>query len=71
MTFDVKVGDEFAIDRQITDDLVRAFAELSGDHNPIHLDEEFAKRTRFGRRIAHGHGDLRDHPRRAPVLPAV
>src|SRR5437773_11698453 len=54
MTFDVKVGDEFAIDRQITDDLVRAFAELSGDHNPIHLDEEFAKRTRFGRRIAHG-----------------
>ena len=48
------LGDSFSVSRQITDDLVRRFAELSGDHNPIHLDEEFAKATRFGRRIAHG-----------------
>jgi acyl dehydratase len=27
---------------------------VTGDHNPIHVDEEFAKTTRFGRRIAHG-----------------
>ena len=50
----ISVGDTFAKNRQITDELVRAFAEISGDYNPIHLDEEFASNTRFGRRIAHG-----------------
>ncbi len=51
---DLKIGDKFSTSKQITDAVVRAFAELSGDYNPIHLDEEFAKTTRFGRRIAHG-----------------
>jgi 3-hydroxybutyryl-CoA dehydratase len=51
---DLKIGDKFSSGKQITDAVVRAFAELSGDFNPIHLDEEFAKTTRFGRRIAHG-----------------
>ena len=51
---DLKIGDTFSTTREITDDLIRRFAELSGDYNPIHLDEEFAKKTRFGRRIAHG-----------------
>ena len=51
---DLKIGDTFSTTREITDELVRQFAELSGDHNPIHLDEQFAKQTRFGRRIAHG-----------------
>jgi len=39
---------------RITDKMVRQFAEVSGDYNPIHLDEDYAKTTRFGRRIAHG-----------------
>lgn len=39
---------------KITDKMVRQFAELSGDNNPIHLDDEYAKTTRFQRRIAHG-----------------
>jgi 3-hydroxybutyryl-CoA dehydratase len=51
---DLKIGDSFSTQRHVTDELVRKFAEVSGDYNPIHLDEEFAKTTRFGRRIAHG-----------------
>ena len=51
---EVKIGDRFSTERLVTDELIRQFAEISGDHNPIHLDEDFAKRTRFGRRIAHG-----------------
>jgi len=51
---DLNIGDEFSITREVTDELIREFAELSGDHNPIHLDDNFAKNTRFGQRIAHG-----------------
>ena len=50
----INIGDSFSKSRLVTDELIRAFAEVSGDFNPIHLDEEFAKTTRFGRRIAHG-----------------
>jgi 3-hydroxybutyryl-CoA dehydratase len=38
----------------ITDEMIRAFADLTGDHNPVHLDDAYAATTRFGRRIAHG-----------------
>jgi 3-hydroxybutyryl-CoA dehydratase len=51
---DLKIGDSFSTVREVSDELIRAFAEVSGDHNPIHLDDEFAARTRFGKRIAHG-----------------
>lgn len=51
---DLKIGDSFSTSREVTDELIRKFAEVSGDYNPIHLDEEFAKTTRFGKRIAHG-----------------
>jgi 3-hydroxybutyryl-CoA dehydratase len=51
---DIKIGDKFSTSRVVTDELVRQFAEVSGDYNPIHLDEDFAQQTRFGKRIAHG-----------------
>ena len=50
----LKPGDTASLSKTIGDEDIRAFAEASGDHNPLHLDEEFAKQTRFGRRIAHG-----------------
>lgn len=51
---DREVGFKAVVEIQVTDKMVRQFAEMSGDYNPIHLDDEYAKTTRFGRRIAHG-----------------
>jgi acyl dehydratase len=50
----LKVGDTASRAKVITDADIRAFAEVSGDYNPIHLDNDFASKTRFGQRIAHG-----------------
>lgn len=50
----LKVGDRAAVTRRFEDREVRAFAELVGDHNPLHLDDDYARTTPFGRRIAHG-----------------
>ncbi len=48
------VGLSHTYTQLIDDKLVRAFAEVSGDRNPIHLDDETAGKSRFGRRVAHG-----------------
>ncbi len=50
----LRVGDTASIARKIRDKDICAFAELTGDRNPVHLDGAFAQKTRFGRRIAHG-----------------
>jgi 3-hydroxybutyryl-CoA dehydratase len=49
-----KVGDTASLSKTITDDAIRSFAELVGDHNSLHLDDEYSRKTRFGRRVAHG-----------------
>src|SRR5690606_4136883 len=49
-----QVGQTASISETMTDEKVREFARLTGDTNPLHLDEKFAKQTRFGRRIVHG-----------------
>jgi len=52
---DFKVGDSWiSPGRTITEADVVAFAGLTGDYNPIHTDEEFARTTQFGGRILHG-----------------
>lgn len=48
------VGDSAEVTKIIDEADIQAFAEVTGDRNPIHLDDAFAKTTRFGRRIAHG-----------------
>lgn len=48
------VGDSAEITKTINDTDIQAFADITGDHNPVHVDDAFAARTRFGRRIAHG-----------------
>ena len=50
----VEVGFTDSVTVQVTDKMVQQFAELSGDRNPIHMDDAYAAKTRFGRRIAHG-----------------
>jgi 3-hydroxybutyryl-CoA dehydratase len=48
------VGDSAEITKTIEQADIHAFADVTGDHNPVHVDEAFAKTTRFGRTIAHG-----------------
>jgi 3-hydroxybutyryl-CoA dehydratase len=50
----IQVGEKAILTRTIIGEMVVAYADLIGDHNPVHLDETFAATTRFGRRIAHG-----------------
>lgn len=51
---DINIGDRAVFVREVTEGDVRAFAQLSGDTNPVHLDEAYAKTTPFGGRIVHG-----------------
>lgn len=51
---DLSVGESHTRDFHVDDAAINAFAAVSGDYNPIHMDEEFARTTPFKGRIAHG-----------------
>jgi 3-hydroxybutyryl-CoA dehydratase len=51
---DLAVGMEASYTKKISNEDVLAFAELSGDTNPVHLDDDYAAKTMFKQRIAHG-----------------
>jgi len=50
----LNIGEKASLTKQITESDVLRFAEVTGDRNPIHLDPEYASKTRFKERIAHG-----------------
>ena len=51
----LQVGDDLVpIKKLITMKQILMYADASGDYNPIHIDEEFAKNSQFGRNIGHG-----------------
>ena len=76
---ELEVGERFATGpRVISDADVTAFAELSGDHHPLHVDDAWAADGPFGRRIAHGMlvlsraaGEIPFDPRRVRALRRV
>lgn len=50
----IKVGDKASFSKTVSDKDIVSFAEVTGDSNPLHLDEAYASKTRFKGRIAHG-----------------
>ncbi|CUU69046.1 (R)-specific enoyl-CoA hydratase [Campylobacter hyointestinalis] len=51
---DIKIGMKATYSQTITDTDIKAFAGISGDRNPVHLDEIYAQNSRYKKRIAHG-----------------
>ena len=52
---DAKVGDVCVSPSvTVTEQMINTYADLTGDHTPVHVDEEYAKTTEFGTRVAHG-----------------
>ncbi len=52
---EIQVGEELPpVSRLVTQETINQYADVTGDHNPIHVDPEFAKKTMFGGPIAHG-----------------
>ena len=48
------IGEEATLTKLVSDDDIKTFARVSGDDNPVHMDDDYAKGTMFEGRIAHG-----------------
>lgn len=51
---EITIGSTYSFEVTISDELEEDFARISGDHNPLHMDEYYASKTKFGKRVCHG-----------------
>tara|TARA_E500000331_G_C16688224_1_gene468496 strand:+ start:76 stop:528 length:453 start_codon:yes stop_codon:yes gene_type:complete len=51
---DLKIDQQATFEKKITEEDINQFSKITGDNNPVHTDEQFAKQTMFKKRIAHG-----------------
>jgi len=51
---EIEVGQKRKFSVKITESLINEFAKISGDYNPLHVDEQYAKSTKFEKRVCHG-----------------
>lgn len=51
---DIRIGMKVSYTQTITESDIETFASISGDTNPIHIDEKYARQSRFKKRLAHG-----------------
>ena len=51
---DINVGDSASVEHRVSEKDVAAFAEVSGDRSPLHVDETYASATPLGKRVVHG-----------------
>jgi acyl dehydratase len=50
----INIGDKASFEREITENDLNKFADVSGDYNPLHIDTDYAKKTKFNGKIVHG-----------------
>ena len=50
----IQIGDGATLSHKITEEDVETYAKLTGDYNPLHIDSEYAGKTKFGKRVVHG-----------------
>jgi 3-hydroxybutyryl-CoA dehydratase len=51
---EIKIGQKKKFSVVITESMVDEFAKISGDFNPLHMDQQYAQSTKFGKRVCHG-----------------
>ena len=51
---EIRIGDSAEVEKQMSIDMVKLFADISDDHNPVHLDKIYADNSRYKGRIIHG-----------------
>ena len=51
---EISIGDRGVLKKTVTEEMVREFAEFSGDFNPVHMEEDFCRSHGLGSRVAHG-----------------